>query len=584
LAWLRPATRAELAATRTPELENLPRYRLNLTLGDDLTVLTLTEEVTYTNTEAAAVPDLAFRVFANRTSQPPPVAINAAECDPAPCQLKQESSSAWRVVPQQPIAPGSQLRVRLNLAGKLRIIAAGETDMMQQSLSGLSGLFSAPSDPTDYGLLSYGDGIASLANFHALLATRRQGKWLTSERTTMGDLGSDEMALVQAWVTTPSDVQIAATGATKLEVPGKAHHTFSVAAGLIRDFAVYASRQFVSVSRDVGDVSVRSYCVRGDEAAGLQVLDVASEALKEFEARFGPYPYRALSVVEAPVVGGAGGVEFSGLVTVASMFYRPPAKGIEQLLGLMGAGGDFQRSALEFTTAHELAHQYWHGLVGSDSREHAFEDESMAQWSTLLYLEDRYGAARAQADAGQHVLMNYRMMRLLGQPDGAVDRPVDNFPSSIAYAGLVYGKGPFLYSALRKAVGNTEFFEGLRRYVTRYKFQIAPSSGFFDELARVPRHAAEVRRLSARYLRQAHGDQDLRDLGSPDDPMSKLLAQLGGAQGLGNLLGARRNGKTSAGLSSDAAPLELLQQLLKGLAPDGAGKAPAAPNLMDLLN
>ena len=38
-------------------------------------------------------------------------------------------------------------------------------------------------------------------------------------------------------------------------------------------------------------------------------------------------------------------------------------------------------------------------LVGSDSREHPFVDEGLAQYSAVLYMEDRYGAARARAEA-----------------------------------------------------------------------------------------------------------------------------------------------------------------------------------------
>src|SRR5207248_3238311 len=112
---------------------------------------------------------------------------------------------------------------------------------------------------------------------------------------------------------------------------------------------------------------------------GEAALDFAAAALRVFEARFGPYPYRYLDVVEAPIVGGAGGVEFSGLVTVASMFYRPPSADTSVIGKLMAGMGGAQGSILEFTVAHEVAHQYWHGLVGSDSRQEPYLDESLAQ-------------------------------------------------------------------------------------------------------------------------------------------------------------------------------------------------------------
>jgi len=205
------------------------------------------------------------------------------------------------------------------------------------------------------------------------------------------------------------------------------------------------------------------------------VLDVAAHALEDYERRFGPYPYADFDVAEAAIIGGAGGVEFSGLVTAASMLYKPPdaggGGGLGGLLGGLGGGasmlGPMMDSMLEFVVAHEAAHQWWHGLVGSDSREHPFVDEGLAQYSAGLYLQDRYGDQRAARDGNMNVKMNYQMMRMFGSPDGAVDRPIEGFPSSMAYAGLVYGKGPYFYSALRKALGDDAFFGALKAYIDK---------------------------------------------------------------------------------------------------------------------
>ena len=218
-------------------------------------------------------------------------------------------------------------------------------------------------------------------------------------------------------------------------------------------------------------------------------------------------------------MGGAGGVEFSGLVTVASMFYHPPQMsgvmgGVANLLGVGDAitqqMGAMLPAMLEFVTAHEVAHQYWHGLVGSDSRVHPFVDESLAQWSAALYLEDRYGAERARRDADMNVRMNYQLMRQLGHDDGPVDRPASFYGPTVRYAGIVYGKGPYYYNALREAAGDAVFFRAMRRYVNAWRFRTAPPSGFVDAL--VAEHgagAARYRGLAHRWLQESHGDDDL---------------------------------------------------------------------------
>ena len=166
---------------------------------------------------------------------------------------------------------------------------------------------------------------------------------------------------------------------------------------------------------------------------------------------------------------------------------------------------------LEFVTAHEVAHQWWHGLVGSDSRAHPFVDESLAQWSAVLYFEEVHGADRAAVEAERQVAMNYVMMRLQDAPDAAADRPASAFTPAIAYAGLVYGKAPFFWPALRTELGDDAFFSGIAEYVTRYRLREAPPRGLVEVLAsRADRRTARtVRRLATRWLDERHGDEDL---------------------------------------------------------------------------
>jgi hypothetical protein len=223
-----------------------------------------------------------------------------------------------------------------------------------------------------------------------------------------------------------------------------------------------------------------------------------------------------------------------------------------------------QARMIEFVTAHEVAHQWWHGIVGSDSRAHPYVDESLAQWSAMLYLEERYGQARADEDADTQVRMGYQMMRMQGVPDAAVDRPVDQFSGPLDYGGLVYGKGPYLYPALRRAVGDARFFEALRAYVDTYRYAVAPPRGFIDLLAR-GRNARRVEQLATRWLEEAHGDADLGQLDAralvssmlgPEaaralgPQLDALLPMLMGGAGLG----AGGSGAGAPGTSSGTTP------------------------------
>lgn len=547
LEHIRPSERAGLAASLgVTSLDTLPLYDLHVAIDDELRGFGLRERVVVTNTESRPWRDVTMRVFVNAAiapSTPPSVRFLEGRClDGISCQFEQPSPSVIVIRPTTPIAPGARLRFELDLQGVMPEIEDDRLSMMSQGLEGLAALEGGQTaTPGDYGLVAHGGGIGSLAAFYPVLARRRGSAWVTDDGGTMGDLSTDSPHHVRARVVVPEGMTVASSGAevsvaNVSDAPGRApRKEVTIHAAAVRELAILVSPRFETSECQIEGTRVRSYFLMRDGEAGRHVGDVACESFRIFTRRFGAYPYTELDVVEAPLVGGAGGVEFSGLVTVSLMFYRGALEGGGGALGVLGAlgalGGDegapdrasasmdslsqMTTSMREFVTAHEVAHQWWHGLVGSDSRAHPWVDESLAQYSAMLYVEERHGAARAREEGERQVAMNYRMMRIQGLADDVVDRPASAFSSPIAYAGLVYGKGPFFYRAVRERVGDAAFFAGLSRYVREQRFREASPTAVIDALAaESPSHASEVRTLARRWLHERHGDEDL----GPSDP------------------------------------------------------------------
>lgn len=631
-AHVRPAMRADLPSQlEVASLDQLPFYDLALAIPDDVASYGLRETIWVTNTESTPMRDVVLRVFANVIvpdgSEPPVTLVRGACLDGATCTVSATSRSVWRVVPRTPIAPGGHLRIELDVTGVVRELDESQMSMLAQGMQSMQSMQGGGEAPeTDYGLLAHGQGIASFANFFAVLARREGGAWVTEDEGTTGDLGTDAMGNVRARVTVPRGLVVVSSGAEVArrrvrEADGTTDRRveITVNAGVIRDFALLAGATLRVASRQVGETLVRSYYLPDDASSGQSVLDTTAHALEIFEQRFGPYPYTELDVVEAPLVGGAGGVEFSALVTVASMFYRSAMAGDAGGLGGLGAlmammGGDegegadeggggtesgggldpMQASILEFVTAHEAAHQWWHGIVGSDSRRHPWVDESLAQYSAMLYFEDRYGAARAEEEGERQVAMNFHVMRLEHHADAPVDRAASAFTSPMDYAGLVYGKGPYLYRAWRQELGDAAFFEGLRAYVTTYRMRVAPSRGVVDVMA-AQGHAARVRQLARRWLDERHGDDDLGPstmdtvMGhmlppeiAGDPQMRAMLGQLmqgmmggegGGTPDLGSLLGGGGGGGLG-GEDGEISPemMQAIEQMMGGGSLGGLGE------------
>jgi hypothetical protein len=395
----------------------------------------------------------------------------------------------------------------------------------------------------------------------------------------IGDLALYEPSHVLATITVPSGWTVHATGAPMGEVPERDGRVrFAFAAGAVRDFPVFVSRGYEVSTKQVNGVTVESHYAAEDAEVGKRVLEHTSAALTEYERRLGPLPFTHFRVVEAPLSGGAGGMEFPGLVTVATSLYRgvgnPSAalgglgalqgmqgmQGLEQLEGmddfmeLMGGGkggpmaqvGQALARTLEFTVAHEVAHQYFAGLVGSDPIHTPVVDETLAQYLALLYFEWKHGKPAAEALRREALVAPYHLYRMSGGEDGPADRPTDAFSSSMEYGALVYGKAPLLHHASRKLIGDEAFLRGMRSYVDTYRFKWACPECFTQELAKAsPGNAKALEKLRTRWWNQSKGDEDL---GTPD--MGALLGSMG--MGTGDM-------------KLDAETQKAMEQLLKGL-------------------
>jgi aminopeptidase N len=204
-------------------------------------------------------------------------------------------------------------------------------------------------------------------------------------------------------------------------------------------------------------VVVNSYFYPGDEAGGEKALQVAIDALSAFTDLFGPYTYTELDVVQTP--NYLGGMEYSGLVVLEDSLY-PSVVGVEWL------------------TAHEVAHQWWFAMVGNDQVDDPWLDEALTQYSTLLYYEEVYGPERAEAIRySQFEQVNESLIqRGRNLPIGMA---ADEYSSGL-YWEIVYDKGALYFHNLREAVGDEVFFDIMRTYYRRHKYEIATPESFLD--------------------------------------------------------------------------------------------------------
>jgi hypothetical protein len=165
-------------------------------------------------------------------------------------------------------------------------------------------------------------------------------------------------------------------------------------------------------------------CTRG------RPLDAAADAFAELEERLGPYGYPTFDVVES--AGGAG-MESPGLIWIP---------------------GDTAAANLRYIVAHETAHQWFFGIVGSDQVREPFTDEAAADFVARSILGIRRGSRC---------------------PTARLDRSIYDY-SARCYFETVYIQGGNLLDDARRAMGPDAFWTALRGYVEANRHQLASTA------------------------------------------------------------------------------------------------------------
>ncbi len=525
---LRKGQRRELMrALDLSSLEALPAYQLDVSVSDVDATYSGRGTVSWTNTRGE-VAEWAFQLESNGASRGGgTLAVRDFEVVDGP-------AATWSMVGdtrglvrfERALEPGERVSVRFAFDGELKRIPKGSNNVFGQMSS---------MDSADFGLLGQGDGLLTVAVAYPALAPPGDD----GPAPALGDRAWNEMSRFEARVVTPVGLAVVSNLVdSKPEPLGEGVQVVRCAGLGVREFVFSASRDFGMVQQDVGGVAVRSWFLEKDREAGEATLADAVATLQYLEARYGAYPWTELDVVESSLVGGAGGMEFSSMVVVGAFLYRDPTdadsplaaqlKLFEQLGGGLGGGKGGNKPDLgmgldgsrRFTVAHEVAHQWSPGLAGADAVQHAIIDEPLAQ----------YLAARAVAEMGtdgnlvqvmrKNAMLSYAMMRVMERADGSAERATGDFEQPMDYAGLVYGKAPYLYRLIEIDLGTEVVDAAIARAIADHRWRVAQPDGWIASL--VAGGVADAQERRVHWWHEAHGDADL----SVDDKGVRALTLL----------------------------------------------------------
>ncbi len=319
--------------------------------------------------------------------------------------------------------------------------------------------------PPSQGRFGYGENTVNIGNWYPIISVFDDHGWNLEPYFAIGDPFYSDVGDYRVMMSLPREYVLATTGEVIKKEDIEGNVLWTIEGKRVRDFAMVISDKFKILTDEIDGVKVYSYYL--NDPFGELSLEVAKDSIKIFSQLFGKYPYKQFSVVAADFF--VGGMEYPNLVYIDNTLYNEEKKEI-----------------LEYVIAHEAAHQWWYGIVGNDEVDEPWLDESLTEYSTLLYYEMKYGI-----EAKDHIYKNmiekyydaYQSSQ--SNMNGKVVRSIKEFKNSLEYQVLVYYKGAMFVGELRNQLGDERFFQVMKVYFDKYKYRNATTDDFIEVCEKV---------------------------------------------------------------------------------------------------
>ncbi len=237
----------------------------------------------------------------------------------------------------------------------------------------------------------------------------------------------------------------------------------------VHDFAWFADKNYHILKSEVtlpkSGRTVETYCYFADKDANdwFAAPQYVNDAVYNYSKWLGDYPYKVCKAVDGALSAGAG-MEYPTITIIASQ-------------------GD--QIALDEVIAHEVGHNWFYGILGSNERDYPWMDEGSNSYYEERYMHLKY-PNRNQIDAMVprvgNTLLHTRdftpnaLRNLFYQfvarrnDDQSLKLNSDQF-SSMNYGAIVYKKTANIYNYLAEFMGQDAFDEMMHLYYENWKFK-----------------------------------------------------------------------------------------------------------------
>lgn len=250
----------------------------------------------------------------------------------------------------------------------------------------------------------------------------------------------------------------ARTGTPVLYKNKAAKKTLTYIAENVPDFAWFAEQnvviQYDTIRLASGKITdAFTYYKNKPETIWNNSIDYTKDATRAYSNWIGEYIYPTVQVFEGPKNNSSGGMEYP-MITLITV---PDAK----------------KEYLDGVIAHEIGHNWFMSMLGSNEREHTWQDEGLNTYYQFRYEAEKYRAnsvfgdqippqlKKLPLDRFQNAL--YSAMQQIPM-NTAIDIPAADFKTSEDYGLISYVKTATWLYQLEKRVGKEGVDKAMQQY------------------------------------------------------------------------------------------------------------------------
>lgn len=201
-----------------------------------------------------------------------------------------------------------------------------------------------------------------LAQWYPMVATYRSGKWTKEDYLYYGETYHNGFSDFTINYEIPEGYTIVSTGdADKHPIKSSG----SLKAANVKEFFISILKDPTITQGEIDDINVRVVGVGKFEKYKEEIHHISLDALQYFQQTVGEYPYKQLDIILDEI-----SMEYPGVVTVEKI----------------GSNGSYLKiDHLKAKVVHEIAHQWFYGVISNDPFYDGWLDEGFASLTTELF-------------------------------------------------------------------------------------------------------------------------------------------------------------------------------------------------------